>query len=260
MVDNTAPTVTSIERRTPTTSPTNLNSLQWLVTFSEALHLTSPGPGADDFVVSGTTVSLFVQPRSSTEFTVNVAGGDLDDLNDTVTLTFATGQNITDPAGNALVNVTPTSGTNDNFYLLDNTAPTVTSIERRTPTTSPTNLNSLQWLVTFSEALHLTSPGPGADDFVVSGTTVSLFVQPRSSTEFTVNVAGGDLERPERHRHTDLRDRPEHYGPGRQRTGERHTDERYKRQLLLAGQHRPDGDDHGRIDQHGPIHGDLHLR
>ena len=194
VVDNTAPTVTSIERRTPTTSPTNLNSLQWLVTFSEALHLTSPGPGADDFVVSGTTVSLFVQPRSSTEFTVNVAGGDLDDLNDTVTLTFATGQNITDPAGNALVNVTPTSGTNDNFYLLDNTAPTVTSIERRTPTTSPTNLNSLQWLVTFSEALHLTSPGPGADDFVVSGTTVSLFVQPRSSTEFTVNVAGGDLD------------------------------------------------------------------
>ena len=57
-----------------------------------------------------------------------------DDLNDTVTLTFATGQNITDPAGNALVNVTPTSGTNDNFFVLDNTAPTVTITAASTST------------------------------------------------------------------------------------------------------------------------------
>ena len=195
VVDNTAPTVTSIERESPTTSPTNANSLRWLVTFSEPLLSTTVNDA--DFTVTGTTANPARLRISPDVYRVQVSSrntNDLGDLNDTVTLTFATGQNITDPAGNALVNVTPTSGKNDNFFVVDNTAPTVTSIERRTPTTSPTNANSLQWLVTFSEALPFTSPGPGADDFVVSGTTVSLFVQPRSSTEFTVNVAGGDLD------------------------------------------------------------------
>ena len=194
VVDNTAPTVTSIERVTPTTSPTHVNSLSWQVTFSEALPFTSPGPGTDDFVVSGTTGSFFIQPGSSTEFIVGVSGGDLDDLNDTVTLSFATGQNITDPAGNALVNVTPTSGTNDNFFVVDNTAPTVEKIERLSPTTSPTNADALQWLVTFSEDLDFTSPGPGTDDFVVSGTTASVSVQPTSFMGFLVRVSGGDLD------------------------------------------------------------------
>ena len=33
--DTTAPRVTSIERQTPTTSPTNADSLRWRVTFNE---------------------------------------------------------------------------------------------------------------------------------------------------------------------------------------------------------------------------------
>ena len=197
VVDNTAPTVTSIERVTPTTSPTHVNSLSWQVTFSEALPFTSPGPGTDDFVVSGTTGSFFIQPGSSTEFIVGVSGGDLDDLNDTVTLSFATGQNITDPAGNALVNVTPTSGTNDNFFVVDNTAPTVEKIERGSPTTSPTNQNDLQWLVTFSEpVLHSTV---GFADFMVAGTTGSLanpiiIGWPPPQSSYSVPMAGGDLD------------------------------------------------------------------
>ena len=43
-------------------------------------------------------------------------------------LTFATNQDIADEAGNALTNTTP-SGANET-YTLDNTAPTVASIER----------------------------------------------------------------------------------------------------------------------------------
>ena len=93
-----------------------------------------------------------------------------------MTLSFATAQNIQDIANNNLTDTAPT-GTNDVTFVVDNTAPTVTSIERRTPTTSPTNANSLAWRVTFSEALHFTSPGPGTDDFVVSGTTASFFVR-----------------------------------------------------------------------------------
>ena len=179
VVDNTAPTVTSIERRTPTTSPTNVNSLAWLVTFSEALPFTSPGPGTDDFVVSGTTGSFFVQPRSSTEFVVGVGGGDLDDLNDTVTLTFATGQNITDPAGNALVNVTPTSGTNDNFFVLDNTAPTVTI------TAASTSTGPFTATFTFDEAVT----GFAVGDITVGNGAPSNLQNPSSDNRtFTATI------------------------------------------------------------------------
>ena len=197
VVDNTAPTVTSIERLTPTTSPTNVNSLSWRVTFSEALPFTSPGPGTDDFVVSGTTDSLFIQPRSSTEFIVGVGGGDLDDLNDTVTLTFATGQNITDPAGNALVNVTPTSGTNDNFFLMDNTAPTVTI------TAASTSTGPFTATFTFDEAvtgfiLGDITVGNGAPSNLQNPSsdnrTFTATITPVATGTVTVNVAADVAE------------------------------------------------------------------
>ena len=163
-----------------------------MVTFSEALPFTSPGPGADDFVVSGTTVSLFVQPRSSTEFTVNVAGGDLDDLNDTVTLTFATGQNITDPAGNALVNVTPTSGTNDNFFLLDNTAPTVTITAASTSTGPFTATFTFDEAVTGFAVGDITV-GNGAPSNLQNPTsdnqTFTALITPVATGTVTLNVA-----------------------------------------------------------------------
>ena len=179
VVDNTAPTVTSIERVTPTTSPTNVNSLSWQVTFSEALPFTSPGPGTDDFVVSGTTGSFFIQPGSSTEFIVGVSGGDLDDLNDTVTLSFATGQNITDPAGNALVNVTPTSGTNDNFFVVDNTAPTVTI------TATSTSTGPFTATFTFDEAVT----GFASGDITVGNGAPSNLQNPSSDNRtFTATI------------------------------------------------------------------------
>ena len=47
---------------------------------------------------------------------------DLASLDATAALSFASGQDIVDTAGNELTNTTP-SGTNDNNYVLDNTAP-----------------------------------------------------------------------------------------------------------------------------------------
>ena len=49
--DSTAPTVTSIKRQTPTSSPTNADTLTWRVTFSEAVE----NVDAADFTVAGTT-------------------------------------------------------------------------------------------------------------------------------------------------------------------------------------------------------------
>ena len=51
-------------------------------------------------------------------------------LDATLTLSFASGQDIKDIANNNLTDTAPT-GTNDFTFVVDNTAPTVTSIERR---------------------------------------------------------------------------------------------------------------------------------
>ena len=121
--DATAPTVTSIEQQTPDASPTNADSLTWRVTFSEAVM----NVNAADFEVSGSTATVTnVQPVSGETgvYDVTVSGGDLDNLNRTVTLGFASGQDIDDEAGNGLTTTTP-PGTNDNTYEVDNTAPTI---------------------------------------------------------------------------------------------------------------------------------------
>ena len=150
--DTTAPRVTSITRRTPSTSPTNVGALSWRVTFNEAVQ----NVDATDFQVSGPTnafVSLQRVDDGYAIYDVVVARGNLDSFDGTVTLSFANGQNIEDSSGNALGNTTPT-GTNDNTFEVDNTAPRVTSITRQTPSSSPTDADSLTWRVLFNEAVQ----------------------------------------------------------------------------------------------------------
>ena len=121
--DTTAPTVTSIVRQTPTSSPTNADSLTWRVTFSEAVS----NVDAADFAVNGTTATLSVSAVSGVTgaYDVTASGGNLASVNATATLSIdAAGHGIQDAATNALTNTTPT-GTNDNSYVVDNIAPTV---------------------------------------------------------------------------------------------------------------------------------------
>ena len=188
LTDTTAPQVVSIERRTPSTSPTNSDTLTWYVTFSESVT----NVDAADFSVTGTTAPIRALPAtgSTTVYTVGVTGGDLADLNGTVTLSFATGHGIQDAAGNALTNTTPTAK-NENTFVVDNIAPTVTSIERRVPLTSPTNEDTLQWTVFFSESVT----NVDAADFSVTGTTGDLAVLalPGGADIYVVQLTGGDL-------------------------------------------------------------------
>ena len=136
--DTTAPGVTSIERQTPNSSPTNADSVKWRVTFNEAVQNVDAG----DFQVSGTALTItVVSPVTGSETTtydVTVSSGNLAGLDATVTLSFASGHNIQDMAGNALASSPSVSGTNDNSYVVDNTAPGVTSITRQTPNPSLT--------------------------------------------------------------------------------------------------------------------------
>ena len=125
-VDTMAPTVTSIVRQTPTSSPTNADSLTWQVTFSENVKNVT----AADFAIAGTTATTatltVTEVTASTVYDVTASAGDLAGLDATVTLSIVSGQDIADTSTseNVLSNTTPTV-TNDNTYVVDNTAPTV---------------------------------------------------------------------------------------------------------------------------------------
>ena len=185
--DTTAPRVTSIMRQTPASSPTNANSLTWRVTFSEAVS----NVDATDFAVSGTTATLTVAAVSGVTgaYDVTASEGNLAGLSATVTLSFATGQNIQDAANNALTNTAPT-GTNDHTYVLDNTAPTVTITG--VPGTSSAPFTAT---FTFSEAVtgfvvgDITLGNATASNFTVTSTTVyTALITPTANGTVTVDV------------------------------------------------------------------------
>ena len=193
--DTTAPTVTSIVRQDPETSPTNSDTLKWRVTFSEDVQ----NVDAADFGVSNTTATLTVAAvtGSESQYDVTASGGNLADRNHTVTLSIRSGHNITDKAAtpNALTNRTP--GSNES-YVVDNTAPTVTSIERQDPTTSPTNADSITWRITFSEPVDAMTIG--GNDFFLTGRpsqntqTAFLAVSGSGDTQFDFGLEGSGLE------------------------------------------------------------------
>ena len=163
--DNIAPTVTSIERQSPTASPTNADSLTWHVTFSKDVT----NVDAADFKVTGTTAALAVATvTASTVHSVTASGGNLASLDGTVTLAFAADQDIAVTGGSALTNTTPT-GTNDNSYVVDNTAPTAPTY------TAPSSLQ-------VGEAITVMSPsgGSGIDEYAATGLPSGLSIDSAS--------------------------------------------------------------------------------
>ena len=187
VTDTTAPTVTSITRQNPTSSPTNSDTLTWRVTFSEAVENVDQA----DFMVTGTTATLTVTAITSMTgvYDVTASGGDLASVNDTVTLAFATDQNIVDPSDNALTSTTPT-GANDPTFELDNTVPTFVS----------GTANGTLIVMTFSEDLDPNSLPPGsafnistdsnvmANSVSIEGAMVTLTVTPAIIVNQTVDV------------------------------------------------------------------------
>ena len=198
-MDNTAPTVTSFLREIPLFEVTNLDSLTWVVMFSEAVQ----NVDQTDFTVSGTGIgspTLTVLVDSDTgglAYDVTASGGNLSSLDGRVTLGFDARQDITDAAGNALSNTTPPADfITEDSYTMDNTAPMVTSISRRSTNDSGmTNADSLVWRVAFSEAVT----NVGAADFTVSGTGIGsptltvAVVSDTGHTTYDVTASGGNL-------------------------------------------------------------------
>ena len=107
-----------------------------------------------------------------------MSGGNLADLNGTVTLGFASNQDITDTAGNDLV----TSGTpvpNDNTYEVDNAAPTVTITDVPMDSTG-----AFPATFTFNEAVNDFVVG----DITVGNGTAAAFTGMNGDTTFTAEI------------------------------------------------------------------------
>jgi outer membrane autotransporter protein len=188
--DTTAPRLTAMVRQNPALSPTNNDTLTWRVTFDENVQNIDAG----DFSVTGTTGSIAVATvTADSVFDITVSGGNLANLNATVTLGFDGGQNIQDTTGNALANTTPT-GTNENTYQVinDADAPSVT-ISAPDTARGPFTVT-----ITFSEdvmgfALADITVGNGtASNFAATSDSVyTALITPTAHGQVTIDVAAG---------------------------------------------------------------------
>ena len=187
-IENTAPRASKIERLTPSTSPTNADAVTWRVSFNEDVVNVSDG----DFTVSGSgigTVDVSVTRASASEWDVAASGGNLAGLEGTIVLGFDSEQDIEDLAGNRL-STAGTPNPNENSFAIENTAPTVSKIERQMPSTSPTAADEVTWRVTFSETVEAVD----GDDFAVSGAgNVTVEVSEVSASVRDVSASGGGL-------------------------------------------------------------------
>jgi|GEM_PF-2259468 len=177
-IDEIAPRVASITRQSPTTSPTNADTLTWDITFDEAVV----NVDVADFEVIGTTATITsVTNPSGNVYRLTLSGGDLTNLNGTIFLEFAGGSmNIADTTGNTLSNFSPT-GVNENLFVLDNNTPTVTITSILSP--GPTNENPIPVTITFSKEVDDFIVG----DIIVGNGTKSNFMT-TDNIVFTVDI------------------------------------------------------------------------
>ena len=91
-----SPNIETILRKAPISEHTDADTLTWLLTFTEPVRNVDP----TDFVVSGTTATLALEPLAldeegcSQQWDATLSGGDLEGLSATVTLTVSDQQEI----------------------------------------------------------------------------------------------------------------------------------------------------------------------
>jgi uncharacterized repeat protein (TIGR02543 family) len=187
LVDGIAPSVSSINRQIPLGSQTNGNSVVYRVIFSKSVT----GVDITDFTLtnvgsaSGTISSVSASSGTTIDVTVNTVTG-----NGTLRLDLkSSGTGITDAAGNGISSGFASGQT----YTIDHIAPSVSSINRLTPTDSLTSATNVAFRVTFSEnvinvgtvSFQLTASG-------VTGTIASVSATYGSYIDVTVNSISGD--------------------------------------------------------------------
>jgi hypothetical protein len=180
----TTPAVVSIVRANNAPALTNAASVVFTVTFNESVLNVVPASFAltTTGAVSGAGVSSVTGSGSVYTVTVNAGTGD-----GTVRLDVQASNTIQDSAGNRL----PGGYTGGQSYTIDRTPPAVQSVAL--VGSSPTNAASVQYTVTFSEAVT----GVNAADFVltaagVSGAAITSVTGSGSSYTVTVNTGAGN--------------------------------------------------------------------
>lgn len=191
--DTTPPRIASIVRQNPTTETTDADSLTWRVTFDEAVQNVNGAMGGD-FVIAGVAnADVTVNSVSASVYDVILSGGDLPNLNGTVTLSINSGTDITDFAGNALMNFAPT-GINENAFNLTNSFGPQPELVIRTlartlttPDRTPTRAKGTDYgSVELGDSLDLTLiiQNTGTADLTFS----SPIISGPDSADFTVRV------------------------------------------------------------------------
>ena len=185
LLDTTAPTVVSI---VPVgSSPTNSASVSWAVAFSESVT----GVDAADFALARTGGltggSITGVTGSATTYTVTATTGS---GVGTLGLNLVDDDTIVDAVTNKLGGTGIGNGTlSGPAFSLDLVAPTVGSIVRLGST--PTNVGSVQWTVTFSESVS----GVGNADFALANTGLtgnpSIGSVSGSGSTYTVTATTG---------------------------------------------------------------------
>jgi len=185
--DTTAPTVTSITRQNPIISPTDADVLIWEVLFSENVNFVNP----PDFELVGTTATINVTSVSDALYRVNAFGGNLADLNATVTLQISNSQNIKDDANNLLVNTTPT-GANESFTVVNITCPSPTAVNAIAVTATTATIfwtaggSETEWEVVYGvSGFDPTSEGISVE---VNNTATTNLTGLTGSTEYEIYV------------------------------------------------------------------------
>ena len=187
MADTTAPTISSASRT---------DNTQITVTLSESCkNLLKGNDGGFTVTKTGTAttyaVSATAQGTDTSHVVLTVA--DMSAAGSAgVKVTYATGGNgtIADMSDNALAS----TSTGATVAAWDTAAPTVSSINRNSPSTEKTNLTSVTYLVTFNEAVT----GVDTTDFSLTTTesatgTVSAVSAVNGSTyDVTVNTISGE--------------------------------------------------------------------
>ena len=167
VTDTTAPTISSIERYSPSSATTDSQTLVYRITFSEDVT----GVGTADFALSsdstgetnGNNPVASISGSGSVYYaTVSVTTDGTYNLD-----LVSSGHGIADTASNQLTNTAPTGA--DETYtvsttITDTTAPTVSSIERYSPSSATTDSQTLVYRITFSEDVT----GVGTADFALS--------------------------------------------------------------------------------------------
>ncbi len=191
-IDVTPPTLDSVDLFAGTVSPTDADVVSFQAVFSEDLDLTTIS-GAD-FVSTGTTATPTSSSVSNSEFEISLAGGDMANLNATVTVALAASPTISDIAGNALVD-TAVQGTNNNSVdvLNDTTPPDVTITTASADPVSGVFAITIEFTesVTGFAVGDLTVGNGAASNFAGSGDTYTADVTPSSDGTVTVDVAAG---------------------------------------------------------------------